>query len=165
MDLSGYCLTIFRKKNTWYKPEQPFNWDDILIQENISTIHGTYSKHSALRSRMLGIIRNNDNMPSSRCHVFWNNNPKWWNSYVAKKAISFYWKRKITSFTKFQQNDKICFKEHWNTLICKRFLYLTVKLYQNMMLKVKNKGRNSLTNVKVQLPSVLSTRVIILKME
>ena len=44
-----------------------------------------YSKHSALGSRILGIIRNNNIMLSSHSRVFCNNNQKWW-SPTAKKT-------------------------------------------------------------------------------
>ena len=48
-----------------------------------------YSKHSALGSRMLRIIWNNDVMPFSHPRVFfWNNNQKWWLP-VAKKSLKY----------------------------------------------------------------------------
>ena len=60
-------------------------WIETLLQFRIQ---GMYSKHSAQGSRILGIIRNNDVMPSSHSRVFWNNDQIWW-SPVAKKKTRF----------------------------------------------------------------------------
>ena len=65
-------LTLFRNKNKRNKPQKPFDWDAYPIPD----LHRMYSKHSALGSRILGIIRNNDVMASSHARVFWNNNQK-----------------------------------------------------------------------------------------